>query len=61
MKVWTITAAFGLMLAALAAPVQAGQTQMAVAANFNEPAREIAALFRQKTGHKAILGSGLLR
>ena len=28
---------------------------MAVAANFTEPAREIAALFKQKTGHEAVL------
>lgn len=36
----------------------AGVTHVAVAANFIEPAREIAALFRQKTGHEAILISG---
>jgi molybdate transport system substrate-binding protein len=34
---------------------QAGQTHVAVAANFTEPAREIANLFRQTTGHEAIL------
>jgi molybdate transport system substrate-binding protein len=58
MKVRTISAAFGLLLAALAAPAQAGQTHVAVAANFNEPAREIAELFKKKTGHKAILITG---
>ena len=42
-------------LASLAAPAQAGQTHVAVAANFTEPAKEIAALFKQKTGHEAIL------
>ena len=31
---------------------------MAVAANFGEPAREIAALFKQKTGNEAILITG---
>jgi molybdate transport system substrate-binding protein len=39
----------------LAAQAEAGQTHVAVAANFTEPAREIASLFRQKTGHEAIL------
>jgi len=34
---------------------QAAQTHVAVAANFTEPAKEIAALFKQKTGHEAIL------
>jgi molybdate transport system substrate-binding protein len=41
-----------------AAPAKAGVTHVAVAANFIEPAREIAALFQQKTGHEAILISG---
>ena len=44
--------AFG---ASLASPAEAGQTHVAVAANFTEPAREIAALFKQKTGHEAVL------
>ena len=54
----TIAVAFGLLLGAVAAPAQAAQTHVAVAANFAEPAREIAALFRQKTGHEAILITG---
>jgi molybdate transport system substrate-binding protein len=59
MKVRIISVAFGLMLAALAAPAEAAQTtHVAVAANFNEPAREIAELFKKKTGHKAILITG---
>ena len=37
------------------APAEAGQTHVAVAANFTEPAKEIAALFKQKTGHDAVL------
>ena len=37
---------------------EAAQTHVAVAANFIEPAREIAALFQKKTGHEAILISG---
>ena len=43
---------------ALAAPSVAGQTNVAVAANFTEPAKEIAALFKQETGHVAILSFG---
>jgi molybdate transport system substrate-binding protein len=45
-------------LASFAAPAEASQTQVAVAGNFAEPAREIAALFRAKTGHEAILSFG---
>jgi len=41
-----------------AAPAQSGVTHVAVAANFIEPAKEIAALFKQKTGHEAVLISG---
>ena len=47
--------ALSALLAPLAAPAEAGQTHVAVAANFTEPAKEIAALFKQKTGHEAIL------
>jgi molybdate transport system substrate-binding protein len=45
-------------LASFAAPAEAGQTQVAVAGNFAEPAREIAALLREKTGHEAVLSFG---
>jgi molybdate transport system substrate-binding protein len=51
---WLIIALTAL-LTSLAAPAEAGQTHVAVAANFTEPAKEIAALFKQKTGHEAIL------
>jgi molybdate transport system substrate-binding protein len=37
---------------------QAAETTIAVAANFTEPAKEIAQLFAQKTGHKAVLSFG---
>lgn len=48
-----------LTFAALAAPPAcAGQTNVAVAANFTEPAKEIAALFKQKSGHEAVLSFG---
>ncbi|MBV8105769.1 MAG: molybdate ABC transporter substrate-binding protein [Hyphomicrobiales bacterium] len=53
-----IVAAFAASLASLAAPAEAGQTNVAVAANFTEPAKQIAALFKQKTGHDAILSFG---
>ena len=36
----------------------AANTNVAVAANFSEPAKEIAQLFETKTGHKAILSFG---
>src|SRR5512140_1259769 len=40
------------------APALAADTQVAVAANFTEPAREIAAAFKAATGHNAILSFG---
>jgi molybdate transport system substrate-binding protein len=48
----------GLGLVVAAGPVDAGQTQVAVAANFTEPAKEIAALFKAKTGDEALLSFG---
>ncbi len=50
----------GLALAALAfgAPAMAADTQVAVAANFTEPAKEIATAFKTATGHNAILSFG---
>ena len=70
MKFLKLAAAWAVLLAGLAAPAlaeqpgaasqaaapaQAGVTHVAVAANFTEPAKEIAALFKQKTGHEAVL------
>ena len=43
---------------AMAAPLQAAETNVAVAANFTEPAKEIARLLEARTGHKAILSFG---
>jgi molybdate transport system substrate-binding protein len=42
----------------LAATAQAGEVQVAVAANFTAPAQEIAAEFERQTGHKAALSFG---
>jgi molybdate transport system substrate-binding protein len=54
-----ILAGLGLFLAlALRAPAQADQTNIAVAANFTEAAKEIAAAFKAKTGHEASLSFG---
>lgn len=49
-----------LLLAALAGPAcaRAGEVRVAVAANFAEPAREIARRFEQRTGHRATLSFG---
>ena len=55
MKPRMLVAAIAMFVASLAAPAEAGQTHVAVAANFTEPAKEIAALFKQKTGHEAVL------
>lgn len=49
----------GLLAAlALAAPAVAAETQVAVAANFTEPAKEIAAAFTKATGNTAVLSFG---
>jgi molybdate transport system substrate-binding protein len=42
----------------VAAPAAAGETRVAVAANFTAPAKEIAAAFTAATGHKASLSFG---
>jgi molybdate transport system substrate-binding protein len=47
-----------LATALLPAAGWAAQTNVAVAANFTQPAKEIAALFRQTTGDEAILSFG---
>ncbi len=55
----TSTVILGAALALLSgASALAGQTHVAVAANFTAPAREIAALFRAKSGHEALLSFG---
>ena len=51
-------ALFAAALALGAAPALAADTQVAVAANFTEPAKEIAAAFAVRTGHHAILSVG---
>ncbi len=50
----------GLALAAVlaAGPALAAETQVAVAANFTEPAKEIAGAFKTATGHTAVLSFG---
>ncbi len=48
----------GGLLSLLAVRVEAAQVQVAVAANFTEPAKEIAALFKQKTGNDVLLSFG---
>jgi molybdate transport system substrate-binding protein len=47
-----------LVLALVAGGARAEQVNVAVAANFTDPAREIAAAFKQKTGHDALLRFG---
>jgi molybdate transport system substrate-binding protein len=58
MKLIALFAALAASLTSLAAPGHADVAHVAVAANFAEPAREIAALFKQKTGNEAILIQG---
>jgi len=57
LKLTAFATAFLALLTSL--PAEAGGvTHVAVAANFTEPAREIAALFKQKTGDQALLSFG---
>ncbi|ARN79780.1 molybdate ABC transporter substrate-binding protein [Methylocystis bryophila] len=58
MRMRALIACLFLLPPMLAARAEAGQTHVAVAANFMEPAREIAAQFQKKTGNEAILISG---
>ncbi|MGO9423275.1 molybdate ABC transporter substrate-binding protein [Roseiarcus sp.] len=53
-----LVATVGVVVATLPASAEAAQTNVAVAANFTEPAKEIAALFKQKTGNEAVLSFG---
>jgi molybdate transport system substrate-binding protein len=47
--------AISALTVAFVTPVAAGTTHVAVAANFTEPSKEIAALFKARTGHEAVL------
>src|SRR3954469_3725844 len=50
---------FGLVAAAVfAGQALAAEVKVAVAANFAEPAKEIAARFKARTGHQATLSFG---
>jgi molybdate transport system substrate-binding protein len=46
------------IVVAISSTTHAADTNVAVAANFTEPAKEIAQLFESKTGHRAILSFG---
>ncbi len=47
-----------VLFTALGAPAQAGELQVAVAANFTAPAKRLAEAFEKATGHKAALSFG---
>jgi molybdate transport system substrate-binding protein len=53
-----IAALVSLSAFSFAAPAVAADTQVAVAANFTEPAKEIAAAFAKASGHRAVLNFG---
>jgi molybdate transport system substrate-binding protein len=58
LRLTALVAALGALLTSFTAPAEADLTHVAVAANFTEPAKEIAVLFKQKTGHEAALSFG---
>jgi molybdate transport system substrate-binding protein len=51
-------ALLAMLLTLTTAPAFAGETQVAVAANFTQPAKDIAAAFKAATGHIAVLSFG---
>lgn len=53
-----IAALLGVWSLTFAGAVLAGETKVAVAANFTEPAKAIAARFKARTGHDAVLSFG---
>jgi len=53
-----ILAVAGAFVLSAAPSALAGQTQVAVAANFTAPAKDIAAAFKDKTGNEAVLSFG---
>jgi molybdate transport system substrate-binding protein len=58
MRLRVALVAIGAWLLAATPSAFAGQTQVAVAANFTAPAKEIAAAFKDKTGNEATLSFG---
>lgn len=59
MRIWAkLTAACGFLALGTMGSAQAAQTNVAVAANFTDAAKEIAASFKAKTGHEAVLSFG---
>jgi molybdate transport system substrate-binding protein len=54
----TFILAAGALALVTAPSARAGETNVAVAANFTDAANEIAAVFKKKTGHEAILSFG---
>ena len=62
MQRWTTSKVFGwaaaLLVLAIGAPALAADVQVAVAANFTEPAKEIAAAFEAKTHDHVLLSFG---
>jgi molybdate transport system substrate-binding protein len=55
---FAVTAAALIATAVTAGRADADQVNVAVAANFTAPVKEIAAIFRQKSGHEAVLSFG---
>ena len=58
MKPMKMLAAASVLLLSLGGSAFAGQTNVAVAANFTDAAKEIAEAFKAKTGHEAVLSFG---
>ena len=57
-SILALLAATSLVFGGVPAAALADETHVAVAANFTEPAKEIAAKFEARTGHKVVLSFG---
>lgn len=58
MKAHQRTALCSLLTFLSVAPTRADETQIAVAANFAQPAQRVATEFERQTGHKALIATG---
>lgn len=54
----TLLLAAAVVALAFTGPARAGEVKVAVAANFTQAAKDIGALFEQKTGHKIVFSFG---
>jgi hypothetical protein len=57
-RLQAVAPVFSAIVVAISTATHAADTNVAIAANFTEPAKEIAQVFESKIGHRAILSFG---